>query len=75
MRPEHEANYLPPSSTENKNEWSFTSIPLYALMACIGRVLFTSQKKCQDSNIRLDLYLVVSYSVIGLFSGYGDYFP
>jgi hypothetical protein len=41
-------------------------------MTCIGRVLFTLQKKCQGANILLDLYLVVSGSNIGLATGYPD---
>jgi hypothetical protein len=32
-RPEHEADYSPPSSVEVKNEWSYTSTPQYASMA------------------------------------------
>jgi hypothetical protein len=31
-RPEHEADHSPPSSTEVKNVWSYTSTPQYAFM-------------------------------------------
>jgi hypothetical protein len=31
--PGSEVNQLPPSSAEDKNEWSFAPIPLYAFMA------------------------------------------
>jgi hypothetical protein len=30
----HEADHSPPSSAEVKNEWSYTSSPQYAFMAC-----------------------------------------
>jgi len=35
----HDIDQSPPSSTEVKNEWSYTSTPLYALMAWTGRSL------------------------------------
>jgi hypothetical protein len=36
-RPQREANHSPPPRTEVKNEWSYTSTPLYAfLMECRG---------------------------------------
>jgi hypothetical protein len=31
--PRHEVNHSPPSSTEDKNEWSYTLLSLYAFMA------------------------------------------
>jgi len=31
--PEHEADKSPPSNTEVKNAWSYTSIPSYVFMA------------------------------------------
>ena len=34
-----EINHSPPSSVEIKNEWSYTSTPLYALMAWTGTIL------------------------------------
>jgi len=38
-RPGPEVNYSPPSSTEVKNEWVYTSSPLYAFMAWTGKTL------------------------------------
>jgi len=38
-RPRPEVNYSPPSSSEVKNEWIYTSSPLYAFMAWTGKTL------------------------------------
>lgn len=36
QRPRREVGYSPPSSSKVMNEWSYTSIYLYAFMVCIG---------------------------------------
>jgi len=36
-RRERDVNQAPPSSAQLKNEWSYTSTPLCAFMACIGK--------------------------------------
>lgn len=38
-RPEREADDLPESSASDKKTLSYTSIPLYVLMACTGQFL------------------------------------
>jgi len=39
LRPDREADCPSPSSTELKNEWSYTTAPLYACMAWRGTAL------------------------------------
>jgi len=36
-RPERDVNHWPPSNAEVKNDWSYTSIPLYAFMVWIRK--------------------------------------
>jgi hypothetical protein len=50
-RPGREADHPPPSSAEVKNEWSYTSTPQYALMACC------SVKKHRDNFTFIFAYL------------------
>jgi len=35
---EHEADHSPPSNSEVKNEWGYTSTSPYAFMACTGTI-------------------------------------
>jgi len=37
---ENEADHLPPSNAQVDNNWSYTSIPPYTLMKCMGTVYF-----------------------------------
>ena len=39
QRPGHEAGHSLLSNNEIKNEWSYTSTPIYAFMACTGTTL------------------------------------
>ena len=66
-----EANHLPLSSAEIKNERFFTSIPLCLNDLYRENFIYVT-KNYQGANILLDLYLVVSGSNIGLVSGYPD---
>ena len=45
IRTGREADLLPPSSDDGKNEWSYTSTPRTYLMACT-RASFTTQHRC-----------------------------
>ena len=41
MRPEREADHLPPTIVKVKNDWSYTSKSLYVRIVCIGKKFFT----------------------------------
>jgi len=58
----HDTDYSPPSSAEFNNAWSYTSTPLYSVMACTGTTLsFTLLSVC---NMRIQLILLYNYIVV-----------
>jgi len=59
-RPEHEADYSPQSNAEFKNEWSYTSMSLYAFMSCsLSKLLQDAFSLCEHALLcfNVDIYM------------------
>jgi hypothetical protein len=59
-RPEREADHSPPSSSEVKNAWNYTSTPQYAFMAwCLVKhrdnFIYVRARSCQSGHCAADM--------------------
>ena len=57
----HGVYHLPPCRAEVKNEWSYTSIPIYTFMVCTGTTLCVYFRTCTLHSTINSIFCKISY--------------